>query len=1214
MRELSSTTLMCLATLGLLAALYGATPALAQDVAKPAAAPVDPDLKRLQAIDAAANAALDKGEYATATPLYRQIADYLRAKEGLDAKATRNTIGNMAMSLGRAGDHAGAVAAFAEVIPADRKMDGNKDPETLAAIVSYAAELDAVGRLDDAKALFAEVVKTRQDVLGPKDRRTLASFSEYGVALMRNGKARDAAPVLAEGMRQHRAALGNSDPATLISIANYAIVLDNVGQSKEAEPLYAEVLRGNRARLGEKHPDTLVSLGNYATVLEALGRASEAEPLLFETLRLRKEVQGDKHPDTITSMSNYGHVLESLGRSREAEPIYAEALRLAREVLGAEHPTTLSIMGNFASILESLGRVNEAEPLQTETLRIQRRVLGEKNENTIITLSNYGHLLNQLGRAREAEAIDAEALRLRREVLGDRHPDTLQSLNNYAYMLSQGGRLHDADLLYAEALRLRREVQGPTHPETLVTLNNYAGLLELQGNFAGAEPLYAEVLRVRRATLGNKHPDTMTSINNYANVLLNLGRFKDAEPYSAEALQLRRAVLGADNPQTIISAMNYAGALSRLDREAEAEALLTQSFTQIRQSRGDRHPDTRSIATNLAAERLNFGPRSTFAIEPARLLVTAIDAGATEYLHDADPANGGRDRTSAEAHVLLADAAWVSAERQQAAALPALRAEVFAALQNSLTNVTSRAMARSAALKAAQRSGVGAEAATRDQLIAARQALEAQVIKSYSEAGTTADEMRKGLQADLDVATAKLAALDAQLQTKAPDYFQLIKPRALTLVEARALLKPDEAALMLVPSAYGTQLMVVTHDGLTWARSTLTATAIDGAVRRLMWDVGGNVTISAVESATWSNEGEGAVPYDFATAYKLYHELIEPVEAALAGKKQVFVSSSGALSSLPLGILVTELPKGADGDPQVQRGAKWLADRYALSVIPSLQSLAFIRRYRAGGSGAAGKPYLGFGDPVLDGVAAQRGGGRGSGAKDQGSLRRVFGEGAASRGVDGALADATELRKLARLPATQIEIRNQWRAFGEPANAVFLAADATETRVKHTDLHSGVLSFATHGLLAGELKGEAEPGLVLTPPQTATTEDDGLLTASEISALKIEADWVILSACNTAGGDGSVGAPGLSGLSRAFFFAGATNLLVSHWPVRDDVASRLTVRAIEISRATKGLSRAEALQRAAKEIRDDASHDTTHDSWAHPSAWAPFSLVGDGAK
>ena len=123
-----------------------------------------------------------------------------------------------------------------------------------------------------------------------------------------------------------------------------------------------------------------------------------------------------------------------------------------------------------------------------------------------------------------------------------------------------------------------------------------------------------------------------------------------------------------------------------------------------------------------------------------------------------------------------------------------------------------------------------------------------------------------------------------------------------------------------------------------------------------------------------------------------------------------------------------------------------------------------------------------------------------------------------------------------------------------------------------------------------------------------------VVPASEISRLKLDADWVILSACNTAADDGTEGAPGLSGLARAFFYAGARNLLVSHWPVRDDVASRLTVETIKLQRITPGLSRAEALQQAMRAIRDDTSHDATGDTWAHPSAWGPFSLIGDGAQ
>ena len=122
------------------------------------------------------------------------------------------------------------------------------------------------------------------------------------------------------------------------------------------------------------------------------------------------------------------------------------------------------------------------------------------------------------------------------------------------------------------------------------------------------------------------------------------------------------------------------------------------------------------------------------------------------------------------------------------------------------------------------------------------------------------------------------------------------------------------------------------------------------------------------------------------------------------------------------------------------------------------------------------------------------------------------------------------------------------------------------------------------------------------------------LTASEVTGMKLDADWVILSACNTAAGDGSEGAPGLSGLARAFFYAGARNLLVSHWPVRDDVASRLTVDAIRRQHADPQLGRAAALQQAMRAIRNDRTHDTATDSWAHPNAWAPFSLIGDGAS
>jgi CHAT domain-containing protein len=133
-----------------------------------------------------------------------------------------------------------------------------------------------------------------------------------------------------------------------------------------------------------------------------------------------------------------------------------------------------------------------------------------------------------------------------------------------------------------------------------------------------------------------------------------------------------------------------------------------------------------------------------------------------------------------------------------------------------------------------------------------------------------------------------------------------------------------------------------------------------------------------------------------------------------------------------------------------------------------------------------------------------------------------------------------------------------------------------------------------------------EPGLILTPPATATLADDGYLSSSEILGFKLNADWVVLSACNTAGGDAS-NSDAFSGLARAFFYAGARALLVSHWPVRSDAAVAITTGAIDAMKSHTDIGRAEGLRRSLSALIAKGGE------YAHPSAWAPFVLVGNGS-
>lgn len=553
-----------------------------------------------------------------------------------------------------------------------------------------------------------------------------------------------------------------------------------------------------------------------------------------------------------------------------------------------------------------------------------------------------------------------------------------------------------------------------------------------------------------------------------------------------------------------------------------------------------------------------------------------------------------------------------------------LRAEAFEAAQWAIASDAADALAKVSARFAQGDDALGRLAEERETLIGRRDALERELERLYAAADAQTQGRRTTVRSEYETVAARLKVVDADIAVRFPAYAELTSPRALTIRETQGLLKPDEALLLVLVNPEATYVWGVSRDRVEWARAeALTEAEVTRAVGALRGSLTTAAAASRGDDGDWLDPalltGRPTPAFDRAGAYRLYAELVKPVEAVFEGKTTLITVTTGPLTALPLSVLMTAPPppgsNGApDTGPEALDAAPWLIDRYALATLPSVSSLKALRCYlvadparrspgcgalptgtmarASAGAGGRGFSLAAFGAPILAG-APVTGASRGAPGADS-----VFG--------GGPLADVAKLKALPYLPGSKAELDALKSRY--PAALVRTGAAATETAVRHGDTaalsNARFVVFSTHGLMAGS--SFAEPGLVLTPPDQATEADDGYLSASEAAQLRLNAEFVVLSACNTAASDGRPGGEGLSGLARAFFYAGARSVLVSHWEVSDAATTALisdTFAALDAPGADIG-DRARALQHGMKAVR-------AHREWRHPAFWAPFTLVGE---
>ena len=470
------------------------------------------------------------------------------------------------------------------------------------------------------------------------------------------------------------------------------------------------------------------------------------------------------------------------------------------------------------------------------------------------------------------------------------------------------------------------------------------------------------------------------------------------------------------------------------------------------------------------------------------------------------------------------------------------------------------------------------------------------------------------LRKRIDTLRGARAALAQEIEKRFPDYASLMNPQPATVATAQAKLRTGEALITTYVADDRTYIWATPRTGaVKFVSSALSREQLAKTVNQLRRSLN-------PQAATL-----GGIPrFDVKLSNDLYKALLAPVAAGWKDAKSLLVVAHGPLGQLPFSVLVSKPHNlAADKAPLFSnyRGVPFLARSHAVTVVPSVSSLITLRGLPA--AAPTRRNFVGFGDPWFSEQQARKA------AVSTTQSERVAS--VASRGLlkvrglpvhlraapklDGV--SSADLAKLPRLEDTADELKGIALAMNaDLTRDVFIGRKASEGQVKSMTL-SGykVLAFATHGLVPGDLNGLTQPALALSSPVVVGGKDDGLLTMGEILSLKLDADWVVLSACNTASGEGA-GAEAISGLGRAFFYAGTRALLVSNWPVETTSAKTLTTDIFGRQAKDASLSRSEALRQSMLNLIDkggfkDAKGNIVF-SYAHPIFWAPFSLVGDG--
>ena len=952
-------------------------------------------------------------------------------------------------------------------------------------------------------------------------------------------------------------------------------------------------------------PDLVESYNLLSTNYRILNRLEQSQRLAGKVLDLLNDHSLELPVQEVKTLNNLGLIETERSNFKKSVTYFEDALEVAEKPSVPAH-TKAMLLGNLGSVFDDQGDYDRALDYYARGTGLLDIGKSDEDRKQLAKLYNYSGVTHvKKGHFDEALQFYKKELEINLDLYGTSHPTVAGGYNNIGGIYYRTGDIGEAIVYFKRAASSTELTFGKNHPRVGLIYNNIGACYYEAGDYSQSVEYLKKSAEIKKETQGADHPDLALTFNNIGSIYTEMGRHKEAIDYLNRSLDIRIKTLG-DNHPVLSNNYNSLGLLYlKSDEPVKAIENFSKALSISEKTRGSSHPYAAEARTNLAKayrEKGNFSsalvhlkqaennlslggrPKTnsskpelhtefrhpTYAVDvleekgktlyqqynetrggSAGLLKSAL-ANYTRLSNLLDVMQIGFQNEESKllmrsrSHEIYESAIKVSYELYKATGEKTYLNEIFFFSEKSKSRVI---------LELLNNKRAKTYAGIPDSLIAYEQSLKEKISEKQqaliSESGPDNDlletslfNLHQKLNQHLEKLKEEYPKYHAfKFQSGVPDISELrenLSSKNLTLLE---YFHGNESTWAIVINAHDINVVPLPY--------TEELTKKIGRFNR---------AISQKENPLYVN-----------LAKELYKDLFQPVRKYIETENLLIVPD-GALNLLPFEALLS-----GSADNENFMNLPYLLNDFAISYMPSISMSRFFDERKS--KSYAGK-FAAFA-PVFSG-------------SDITDLPAV-----ASRSDWDALPSTRyEVQQIA---SSIEEERSLWaRLMGEGANRIYTGIEATESRFKNSSLQNyRYLHLATHAFASDTTEGRA--GIAFHPEADAGSNEDGILYSEEIYGLNLGNELVVLSACETGTGEVRTG-EGIIGLSRAFQYAGAENLLVSLWSVEDRSTAQLMISFYE--RLQNGNSAAGALQSAKQTLINTPSY-------AHPRYWSSFVFIGN---